>query len=148
MNRKTELMIKGWIAENGLNINACNGGIVSIVQTIQRLIKRHQVQCVNSCNGEGIVKGQRYYNGVIDDYAKRTYGYSVKSAYIFEDETIFDAEIEKIQNRLKHECGRIGLVPEFQHDPRGATVKLNRKEKLAVNRTGTIKYNMPCTWLY
>ena len=135
MNRKKELMLKGWIAENGLNINAANGGILTIIDTIKRLIKKHEDQCVNSCNGYGVVKGKVYYNGTIDDYAKRTYGYNVKTAYLNgTDKTIFDYEIDRIQNRLIHETRRINLGLKFQHDPRGNTVKLHR--------TG----GLPCTY--
>lgn len=107
-----------------------------LIRKIARLEKKHTRQCVNDCNGEGFVNGQHYFAGNIDDWAKREYGQGVKSAYIDNtEETIFYKEIEKIENRIMWLCGYTTIKPiqqvrktkftiEFQHDPRGNTVKL------------------------
>lgn len=107
-----------------------------VIKKISRLVKKHQRQCENACNGNGYVKGDFYYTGKIDDWAKREYGQNVKDAYINATEnTIFDYEIEKIENSIakimdnlnqsKYALYRVKpLKLEFQHDPRGNTVKL------------------------
>lgn len=107
-----------------------------LIRKIARLALKHQRQCVNSCNGEGFVNGQHYYNGAIDDYARRTYGQSTKSAYIDDSEVmIFDQEAEKIEEKInkiiyqfnmdKYALWRVKpFTVEYQGDPRGATVKL------------------------
>jgi len=129
-----------------------NNDDYELIKKIKRLASKHQKQCANSCNGYGIVKGQMYYNGLsygqqAGDYEKREYGYNVKSAYINADneDVIFDIEIENIQVKIKSlleishleekqdingfaSCDK-GYVAgkyilDFQHDPRGATVKL------------------------
>ena len=117
---------------------------LDLVLKVKRLAKQHQKQCVNSCNGYGVVKGQVYYNGMSygqepGEYEKREYGYEVKSAYVSPDEnneeTIFDEEIDKAQDKIhelvyKHNHDKYALYKvkpfkiEFQHDPRGNTVKL------------------------
>lgn len=96
----------------------------AIIQRIARLSKKHQRQCENSCNGQGVVNGQIYYNGSIDDYAKRTYGYNVKSAYVNDDESIFDVEAGKIEDKINRLIKDTRFKVEYQGDPRGYTVKL------------------------
>lgn len=125
MNTKQRYIIAGIYA------NAQGAGPewakIEAIGKLRRLARQHQRQCENSCNGEGVVKGQRYYNGTIDDYARRTYGASVKSAYVHEgksDETIFDDEIERIQEKMCKIAEAVGLICRFQHDPRGWTCKL------------------------
>ena len=110
-----------------------------VIKKISRLAKKHQRQCVNSCNGVGYVNGQCYYNGTIDDWARREYGQSVKSAYLDKDceESVFDNEAGKIEDKInklidemhndprrRKFLGQIIWKVEFQGDPRGATVKL------------------------
>lgn len=119
---------------------------LDLVLKVNRLAKKHQKQCVNSCNGYGVVKGQVYYNGMSygqkpGEYEKREYGYNVKSAYIhpeghrYQEENVFDDELEKLQLKINklvyqfnHEKYALYKVKpfkiEFQHDPRGTTVKL------------------------
>jgi hypothetical protein len=112
---------------------------MAIIKTISRLAKKHLRQAVNSCNGVGYVKGQCYYNGSIDDYAKRTYGQNVKSAYLDKgfDNTIFDVEMLKIEEKINNIIiianKKYTVKPgfddrawkvEFQGNPRGNTVKL------------------------
>jgi len=98
-----------------------------LIRKIARLAKKHQRQSENACNGIGYVGSQVYYNGSIDDYAKRTYGQNVKSAYLTEDceETIFNQEAGRIEDKIKELIkDKRNFVVEFQGDPRGATVKL------------------------
>ena len=98
----------------------------AILQRIARLSKQHQKQATNSCNGYGIVKGQMYYGGQIDDYAKREYGYNVKSSYLDKDceESIFDKEMGNIEDKINKLIENTKFTVEYQGDPRGWTVKL------------------------
>ncbi len=118
---------------------------LDLVLKVKRLAKQHQRQCENSCNGYGVVKGQVYYSGMSygqepGEYEKREYGYNVKSAYIhpeghdYEEENVFDEEIQKIESKIDglflgvgeetHRIPGLKFKVEFQHDPRGNTVKL------------------------
>lgn len=107
-----------------------------IIRKIKRLYHKYQRQAENSCNGIGYVRGQVYYCGNIDEYAKRQYGYNVKSAYITqadldEGESIFDKEMERISDKIN---SLIKYIPQFkveyQGDPRGYTVKLYYNDEL------------------
>jgi len=98
---------------------------IELIAKIKRLSRKHHKQAENSCNGYGIVKGQMYYTGAIDDYARREYGQGVKDGCIGDDGNVFDAEADRIQDKIialiannKH------FTVEFQGDPRGNTVKL------------------------
>ena len=80
-----------------------------------RLMKSHHKQAENSCNGYGTIKGPPYYTGLSfgpkpDEYAQRTYGYIVKSAYIAPDneETVFDVESKRIETQISAVCDRFG----------------------------------------
>lgn len=125
---------------------------IELIKKVKRLASQHLRQCVNSCNGYGIVKGKMYYSGMSygqkpGDYEKREYGYNVVSAYIAADneETVFDQAIYDIEAKIKFLLGisyiarksKIeGLsyidkgyiagkyILDFQHDPRGNTVRL------------------------
>ena len=93
--------------------------------TLRRLSIKHHRLAEMDCNGEGVIRGIHYYTGPIDDYARRTYGYGVKSAYLLNSETtIFDVESEKVFDKINGICNRLGLRVEFQGDPRGYTVKV------------------------
>ena len=97
----------------------------AILQRIARLSKKHQRQCENSCNGYGIVNGQMFYGGQIDDWARRKYGNNVKNAYLNATEnSVFDYEIEKIEDRINRLIKDTKFIVEYQHDPRGYTVKV------------------------
>ncbi len=97
-----------------------------IIKKVSRLARKHQAQAVNECNGVGYVKGQCYYMGNIDDWAKREYGYNVKDAYLDKDfETnVFDKESERIQDKINSIIKNSKFKVEYQGDPRGNTVKL------------------------
>lgn len=100
------------------------------LKSIRRLTKKHDSLAVMDCNGFGFIRGQAYYNGSIDDYAKRTYGAGVKSAYIKGEETIFDKESHKVTEKISAQLKLISAdtcltwTAEYQGDPRGATVRL------------------------
>jgi len=112
-----------------------NANDLEFLYKIKRLANKHHKQSENSCNGCGIVKGQAYTVGSIDNgYAKRLYGNNVKSAYLSEDYNVFDREIEntekKITDLINRENRKIHVVVnqwtvEFQGDPRGNTVALS-----------------------
>lgn len=98
--------------------------------TLRRLANKHHKLAEMDCNGEGVIRGQHYYNGTIDDYAKRTYGYGVKSAYLTDgDTTVFDIESDKVQDKIWAITKRLGLRVEFQGDPRGYTVKFFKGDR-------------------
>lgn len=100
---------------------------MEVIKQVRRLSRKHDRQCVNDCNGSGYVGSQFYYTGMIDDYAKQTYGVNVKSGFIGDDEdSIFYHEIKRLELRI-HAVINKTLNPftvQFQHDPRGNTVKL------------------------
>lgn len=95
----------------------------SIIFKVKKLALKHKRLCEMSCNGVGYLKGRNYYCGTIDAYARREYGANVQSAYVSDDETIFDVEISKTQEKIKSLLNKLYEV-DFQHDPRGNTVKL------------------------
>ena len=98
-----------------------------IIKRISRLARKHQAQAVNECNGVGYVKGQCYYMGGIDDYAKRTYGQNVKDAYLDKncETNVFDKESERISDKIDSVIkNNTKFKVEYQGDPRGNTVKL------------------------
>jgi len=97
-----------------------------IIEGLKRLAKKHHRLAEMDCNGEGIIRGVHYYAGAIDDYARRTYGAGVKSAYIKDDVSIFDIESDKIHDKIINLVHALGdkFEAQFQGDPRGATVRL------------------------
>lgn len=106
-----------------------------VIEKIQHLARQHHKQCENSCNGYGTVKGQVYYNGAIDNYARRTFGMFVKSAYVKDDpdlDDVFDVEISRIEDAIGKTLsnanatvkGRLVWRADYQHAPRGQTIKL------------------------
>lgn len=101
--------------------------IIDGLISIRRLARKHNRLAEMDCNGEGVIRGVHYYSGGIDDYAKRTYGNGVKSAYTTTDpnKTIFEIEGEKVEGKIKKICESVGFDVEFQGDPRGYTTKLS-----------------------
>jgi len=97
---------------------------------IRRLAKKHQRLAEMDCNGVGDIRGCTHYAGNIDDYARREYGYGVRSAYTVpgSEDTIFTIESEKLEARIMALADSIGLVASFQGDPRGYTVKIEKPE--------------------
>jgi len=92
-----------------------------LIRKISRLAHKHHRQCENDCNGEGFVNGRFY----------KCDG-STPGAYMPDNETtVFVKEIEKIENKINKLIEKsttfskgLQFTIEFQHDPRGATVKL------------------------
>ena len=98
---------------------------------IRRLALKHHRLAEMDCNGYGYLKGYSYYAGNIDDYARREYGYSVRSAYTDPkrpEDTVFTIESDKLEIRIVPLADKIGLVVSFQGDPRGRTVKLEKPD--------------------
>ena len=94
-----------------------------IILKVARLAKKHHRQCENDCNGAGFLKGVHYTTAF---QPKEEHNGVIKSAYVNEDITIFDREIERLEtliDKLLFERSADFKV-EFQRDPRGATVKL------------------------
>lgn len=103
---------------------------------IRRLALKHHRLAEMDCNGVGYVRGATFYAGNIDDYARREYGYGVKSAYTVpgSEDTIFTIESEKLEARIMALADSVGLVASFQGDPRGYTVKIEKPDALANGR--------------
>ena len=104
--------------------------------TLRRLANKHHKLAEFDCNGVGYIRGRVYYSGMgygekPDDHEVREYGCGVKSAYLSKDaeETIFDAEQDKVRQKIEGICNRIGLRVEFQGDPRGYTVKFYKGDR-------------------
>ncbi|CAK0755320.1 conserved hypothetical protein [Azospirillaceae bacterium] len=111
---------------------------MDIIKKISRLARKHHRQCENSCNGEGWVKGDFYTCSNNTQYKPNSFVRN--NAYIKDDITIFDKEIERIENKISsmvfpeekfliehiytRSLMRTAFRVEFQHDPRGNTVKL------------------------
>ena len=95
-----------------------------VLQKVKRLAKKHHRLAEMDCNGYGVVKGKMYYNGTIDSYAKKNYGYNVQSAFVEDEVTIFDVEADRIEDKIKDLIKGTAFNVEFQGDPRGNTVKL------------------------
>lgn len=123
---KCEVTGKDW--NNDKHNNAVNLCLV-----IRRLANKHRRLAEMSCNGEGWIRGQRYYGGAIDEWAKREYGASVKSAFPYRnydvnaDVSVFDQESDKVEAKITDLVKQLGVgwMVEFQGDPRGWTVKLS-----------------------
>lgn len=97
--------------------------------SIRRLARKHHRIAEMDCNGVGYIRGYTYYNGRIDDWARREYGPSVRSAYLNTDavdkeETIFEIESLRIEEKIRAFAKEINATVDFQGDPRGATVKI------------------------
>jgi hypothetical protein len=99
------------------------------LMTLRRLANKHRKLAEMDCNGVGVVRGVCYYNGTIDNYARREYGPFVQSAYTSDDVTVFDVESDKVQAKIEAICARLGLRVEFQGDPRGYTVKVFKGDR-------------------
>jgi len=95
-----------------------------IIKKISRLARKHHRQCENDCNGEGYIRGQFYRC----DSEKGYFDYK-------EGITVFTKETETIErkivgltvmNKSDFEKNRLHKTfsVDFQHDPRGCTVKL------------------------
>jgi hypothetical protein len=120
LNTKLYYFIVGVFAER---TNAVlNYDQVMLFMKIRILYKQHQRQCENSCNGKGYIPRKGHFS--ITD----------KNAYIKDDYTVFDQEIDRLETKIKEYAEKMFLVKDkitvqelrvkFQHDPRGATVNL------------------------
>lgn len=87
------------------------------ILSLNKLMKAHRRQCENSCNGQGYIPYKGFY----------------RNAYIGNDINVFDAEIKKLEAKIKETAKNFNqlvtdgdgvLKVEFQHDPRGYTVKM------------------------
>lgn len=138
MRKSQDLIYLGMhIEENGLQ-QTFN---ITVLEKIKRLARKHHRLAEMSCNGVGTIKGVTYYNGAIDDYARRTYGQNVKQAliqFVDADMDIFEIEQGRVSDKINalvkelngggptaSPNGVLGAWKvEYQGDPRGNTVKL------------------------
>jgi hypothetical protein len=97
--------------------------IVQALLKVRRLAKKHERLAEMYCDGVGYVNGVTYYCGPIDE---QTAG--MKSAYIEEDWTIFEAESDKVEERITKTLPS-GFTASFQGDPRGYTVRVMYGER-------------------
>lgn len=92
----------------------------AIIKKVARLAHKHQRQCENDCNGEGWIRGQFYRC-------------DSKAGYVGEN-TVFYVERVKIENKIDslvkwYDTKKQWRV-EYQHDPRGCTVKLFYEDEM------------------
>jgi len=86
-----------------------------ILQKIYRLSLKHQRFCEYSCNGKGYIKDKLIRNDD-EDFIKIVDG---------EETDLFDIEIDKLQGKInKLLSNNLNEFAEYQHDPRGLTVKI------------------------
>jgi hypothetical protein len=96
-----------------------NDELVHTLLRIRRLEHKNQRLSEADCNGEGVVNGKFY----------RLDG-SVEGAYLTDGETsIFRAECDKIEKKIKALASPFGYTAEFQGDPRGYTVRIFTADK-------------------
>ena len=111
-------LLKGYLSEYMNNVTYEQ---VETFAKIRRLAKKHHRLAEYDCNGEGVVNGKFY----------RLDG-EYEGAYLPDGETsIFTAESDKIETKIRKLALSLGLAVEFQGDPRGATVILETTD----NRT-------------
>lgn len=132
---KTNYRLEATLFRMGMSEDWIDDSMPTLL-TLRRLAIKHHRLAEMDCNGEGVIRGVHYYNGTIDEYAKRTYGYGVKSAYVSDDVTVFDIESEKVSDKIKVLANKIGLFVEFQGDPRGYTVKFYDGQKRFIDIQG------------
>lgn len=100
---------------------------MSDFDSIRRLARKHHRLQEMECNGYGYTNGYTYYTGAIDEWAKKQYGSFVRSAYTNPkrpEDTVFTLQTEIIEAKIKALAVSLNAVIEFQHDPRGATVRI------------------------
>jgi len=86
--------------------------------TLRRLAIKHHRLAEMDCNGEGIVGG-RFYR--LDGSTSVAY---INRSQGREGISIFEAESDKVEAKIKAIAERLELRVEFQGDPRGYTVKV------------------------
>ena len=95
-----------------------------IVKKIKNLAKKHQRIAKMDCNGVGTINGITYHSGISYGEKPDVYGAIVKSAYLKDETTVFDRELDKLEGKIEVLIlGRLFLA-EYEGDPRGQTVKL------------------------
>lgn len=115
MNDKMFFMIIGRLTTAGINAN--KKGLVDAIYKVRNLSLKHHRQTENACNGEGVVRGKFYR---LDS----------PEGYVSPDVSVFDVEIERIEKQIISILAPYkGIKASFQHDPRGATVRLKHGER-------------------
>lgn len=132
MNNRLRYAYQGFLIEK---VNSTTGqwsqDTIVHIHKIRQLAQAHHRPCENACNGEGWIPRKGHFttgqpNGI------------TKSAYIDNtEETLFDLEISHLESNMELKAYQTPFVLEFQHDPRGATVKVfyapsNFKDRKAV----------------
>jgi hypothetical protein len=90
---------------------------LSSIASLRRLAPALHRQCENACNGEGYIPRKGFFRC------------DSKEAYISDDVSVFDAEIDRLTKEINIKLGCIPDVDgvEIQHDPRGWEIKFNIK---------------------
>jgi len=105
---------------NYLDVQREYDNMRAALKPLKKLMLAHTRQCENDCNGEGYIPRKGFFR--CDN----------PSAYVSEDVTVFDAEIEKIEKQIGAACVEIfgtgRYRADFQHDPRGYTVRVYQLE--------------------
>ncbi len=89
---------------------------VELLSNLRKYLKKHHRICEFACNGEGVIRGKFYR---LDS----------ENAYIDSERTVFDLEIEKIEEKIRKILKNSKFNCKFQHDPRGYTAKIFYKNK-------------------
>ncbi len=103
--------------------NMTSRDISDLMTKLKSLAKAHHRQCENLCNLEGYV-GRKYY-GFCHRDGQRDVDYYLDDT---KEKTVFDVELERIERALSKVTASKSMKIydlEFQHDPIGATVKIN-----------------------
>ena len=104
---------------NGLEVSR-------LCMRLRRYAAKHSRTCEMECNGEGYIRGKFWR---LDNKA----AYSTDSGGT--EYNVFDTEIERIEARIIELVKASGLPVsvDFQHDPRGYTVRLNVESRDITN---------------
>jgi len=84
------------------------------LKPLKKLMRAHNRQCENECNGEGYIPRKGFFR--LDS----------QDGYVSPDVSVFDAEIDRLEKEIYDLCVQIfgpgKFELEFQRDPRGYTV--------------------------
>lgn len=109
------------------------------VKKVTNLAKAHQRQCENDCNGHGFIPRKGWFT-TANPQGTPNSAYLNNEPSIEYTETVFDQEIAKIEDKIIKLLKTTCLSAEFQHDPRGATVRIIFTESGIENNLTEVLY--------